>query len=81
MGSSARRSFAAAQFWRRTRLYVLRRKRRCFQEQLPGKPWLLIADIEAPRHGVIRAKPQNLFNLAESLRAHESEGGQWLLSQ
>jgi hypothetical protein len=32
--------------------------------------FFLIADIDSPRHGVIRVNPQNLVNLAESLRAH-----------
>ncbi len=30
--------------------------------------FMLIADIDAPRHGVIRVAPQNLIGLAESLR-------------
>jgi hypothetical protein len=30
----------------------------------------LIADIDSPRGGVIRVRPQNLVSLAESLRAH-----------
>jgi F0F1-type ATP synthase membrane subunit c/vacuolar-type H+-ATPase subunit K len=30
----------------------------------------LIADIDSPRHGVIRVHPQNLQNLASSLRTH-----------
>jgi len=30
----------------------------------------LIADIDSPRHGVIRVHPQNLESLANSLRAH-----------
>ena len=30
--------------------------------------FMLIADIDAPRHGVIRVLPQNLIGLAESLR-------------
>jgi hypothetical protein len=30
--------------------------------------FLLIADIDAPRHGIIRVQPQNLVSLAESLR-------------
>jgi hypothetical protein len=29
---------------------------------------LLIADIDAPRQGIIRVQPQNLISLAESLR-------------
>ncbi len=29
---------------------------------------LLIADIDSPRHGIIRVQPQNLISLAESLR-------------
>jgi hypothetical protein len=32
--------------------------------------FMLIADIDAPRHGIIRVNPQNLISLAESLRAH-----------
>jgi hypothetical protein len=32
--------------------------------------FLLIADIESPRGGVIRVTPQNLVTLSESLRAH-----------
>lgn len=31
--------------------------------------FMLIADIDAPRHGLIRVVPQNLLSLAESLRA------------
>ncbi len=31
--------------------------------------FMLIADIDAPRHGLIRVQPQNLVSLAESLRA------------
>ena len=30
--------------------------------------FMLIADIDAPRHGLIRVAPQNLLSLAESLR-------------
>ncbi len=30
--------------------------------------FMLIADIDSPRHGVIRVKPQNLHTLADSLR-------------
>jgi sugar phosphate permease len=30
--------------------------------------FMLIADIDAPRHGIIRVLPQNLISLAESLR-------------
>ena len=29
--------------------------------------FMLIADIDSPRHGIIRVRPQNLINLAESL--------------
>jgi hypothetical protein len=32
--------------------------------------FLLIADIDSPRSGIIRVKPQNLMALAESMRAH-----------
>jgi hypothetical protein len=32
--------------------------------------FLLIADIDSPRSGVIRVKPQNLISLAASLHAH-----------
>ena len=32
--------------------------------------FMLIADIDAPRHGIILVNPQNLISLAESLRAH-----------
>ncbi len=32
--------------------------------------FMLIADIDAPRHGIIRVNPQNLISLAESLRGH-----------
>ncbi|MCC8992093.1 MAG: hypothetical protein LM550_00020 [Candidatus Contendobacter sp.] len=32
--------------------------------------FMLVADIDTPRHGVIRVNPQNLISLAESLRAH-----------
>jgi len=32
--------------------------------------FFLIADIDSPRGGVIRVKPQNLVSLVESLRAH-----------
>jgi hypothetical protein len=31
--------------------------------------FLLIADIESPRGGIIRVNPKNLTSLAESLRA------------
>ena len=31
--------------------------------------FVLIADIDAPRHGLIRVKAQNLISLAESLRS------------
>ena len=31
--------------------------------------FMLIADIDTPRHGIIRVNPQNLISLAESLRA------------
>jgi hypothetical protein len=34
--------------------------------------FLLIADIDSPRAGVIRVKPQNLVSLAESIRARPS---------
>jgi hypothetical protein len=30
--------------------------------------FLLVADIDAPRRGIIRVQPQNMINLAESLR-------------
>jgi hypothetical protein len=30
--------------------------------------FLLVADIDAPRRGIIRVQPQNLISLAESLR-------------
>ena len=29
--------------------------------------FMLIADIDSPRHGIIRVRPQNLISLAESL--------------
>jgi hypothetical protein len=32
--------------------------------------FMLIADIDAPRHGLIHVSPQNLISLAESMRAH-----------
>ncbi len=32
--------------------------------------FMLIADIDSPRHGIIRVRPQNLLSLAESLRPH-----------
>ena len=32
--------------------------------------FLLIADIDSPRHGLIHVIPENLISLAESLRAH-----------
>jgi hypothetical protein len=32
--------------------------------------FLLIADIDSPRGGIIRVKPQNLVSLADSLRPH-----------
>ena len=31
--------------------------------------FMLIADIDTPRHGIIRVQPQNLLSVAESLRA------------
>jgi hypothetical protein len=33
-------------------------------------PFMLIADIDSPRHGFIHVRPQNLISLAESLRPH-----------
>ena len=30
--------------------------------------FMLIADIDSPRHGIIRVTPQNLSSLAESLQ-------------
>ncbi len=35
---------------------------------------MFIADIDAPRHGIIRVQPQNLISLAESLRQHDASG-------
>jgi hypothetical protein len=35
-----------------------------------GVSFLLIADIDSPRSGLIRVRPQNLIALAESLRTH-----------
>jgi hypothetical protein len=35
--------------------------------------FMLIAEIDAPRHGVVRVRPQNLTNLAESLRARSAD--------
>lgn len=32
--------------------------------------FFLIADIDSPRHGLIRVQPQNLVSLSQSLRAH-----------
>jgi len=32
--------------------------------------FMLIADIDTPRHGIIRVNPQNLISLAESLHSH-----------
>jgi len=32
--------------------------------------FMLIADIDTPRHGLIKVSPQNLISLSESLRAH-----------
>ncbi len=32
--------------------------------------FFLIADIDSPRNGIIRVQPQNLTNLAQSLRGH-----------
>jgi len=32
--------------------------------------FMLIADIDAPRHGLIKVMPQNLISLSESLRPH-----------
>jgi hypothetical protein len=31
--------------------------------------FMLVADIDTPRHGIVRVSPQNLTSLAESLRA------------
>ncbi len=31
--------------------------------------FMLVADIDTPRHGIVRLSPQNLTSLAESLRA------------
>jgi hypothetical protein len=33
--------------------------------------FMLIADIDTPRHGLITVKPQNLISLADSLRPHQ----------
>lgn len=35
---------------------------------------MFIADIDAPRHGIIRVKPQNLISLAESFTPHGPAG-------
>jgi hypothetical protein len=35
---------------------------------------MFIADIDAPRHGLIRVKPQNLISLAESLNSSSDQG-------
>ena len=32
--------------------------------------FMLISDMDSPRHGIIRVRPQNLNSLAESLRPH-----------
>jgi hypothetical protein len=32
--------------------------------------FMLIADIDTPRHGMIKVRPQNLMSLGESLRGH-----------
>ena len=32
--------------------------------------FMLIADIDSPRHGIIRVRPQNLISLAESMQPH-----------
>jgi hypothetical protein len=32
--------------------------------------FFLVAEIDSPRHGVIRVHPQNLVSLAQSLRGH-----------
>jgi hypothetical protein len=32
--------------------------------------FFLIADMDTPRHGIIRVNPQNLASLVDSLRAH-----------
>ncbi len=32
--------------------------------------FMLIADIDTPRHGIIRVQPQNLISLAQSMRAN-----------
>ena len=34
---------------------------------------MFIADLDAPRHGIIRVRPQNLDSLAESLRADRAK--------
>ena len=36
--------------------------------------FFLIADIDSPRHGVIRVSPQNLISLSQSLHASPSPG-------
>jgi hypothetical protein len=36
--------------------------------------FMFIADIDAPRHGIIRVKPLNLISLAESLQPHNVVG-------
>jgi hypothetical protein len=36
--------------------------------------FMFIADIDAPRHGIIRVQPQNLISLAESLKGPTPAG-------
>ena len=49
------------------------RQRKAGSKLLPILPlivsiaFMLIADIDSPRHGIIRVRPQNLISLAESL--------------
>ncbi len=35
--------------------------------------FMLIADLDAPRHGIMRVRPQNLISLAESLRPNAQQ--------
>jgi hypothetical protein len=49
-------------WWRATLLLVM--------PLVVSLSFLLIADIDSPRGGLIRVRPQNLLSLAQSLRAH-----------
>ena len=53
--------------------YGVRRKNSLFFLALPlvvALAFFLIADIDSPRRGLIRVRPQNLISLSQSVQAH-----------